>query len=116
MWYDGVRPVRAKALLYIQCQVSINLLPFQGALGWPCLPRVPAPLCAASALGYGLVGPSGRCKAAQNTKNVLTGQWDTARPRKKSPQTNLIFNLAFIYLILTGLHMTPPLSYDCHGE
>ncbi len=35
---------------------------------------------------------------------------------QKIPQTNLIFNLAFIYLILTGLHMTPPLSYGCHGE
>lgn len=35
---------------------------------------------------------------------------------KKSSQTNLIFNLAFIYLILTGLHMTPPLSYGCLGE
>lgn len=36
--------------------------------------------------------------------------------QKKCSQTNLIFNLAFIYLILTGLHMTPPLSYGCHGE
>ena len=38
----------------------MSLLPLQGALYGPRLPRVPASLRAASALGYGLVGLSGR--------------------------------------------------------
>ena len=57
---DNVRPVRAKALLCNQNQSMMSLLPLQGALYGTRLPRVPVPLRVTSALGWVLVGLSGR--------------------------------------------------------
>ena len=72
---DNVRPVGAKALICNQHQLIINLLPLQGEYHRVTLPRVPASLCAASALGYGLVGLSGhRCRTFSSNK-CLSQTW-----------------------------------------
>ena len=46
------------------------LLPLQGVFARPSIPRVPVPLRVTSALGYGLVGLSGRTYSTEKSDNI----------------------------------------------